>query len=195
MLDAVTGGGAADKRRRRAREVVLTEAYPESAYNLPPSGESTAGGCSGAKAAAKTGCARAWGANAARCAGLPPLLSPGAPLPTLNGAGRYRLARPSRLPGCGSGHARSAQTRCSAYRLPLTRAPPGGRGAMKAQFTAAATCRRTRHTLIMLPTARPSWLLPQPSAPLCQPWLHPACCELSAALCPLRPAPHQPLAS
>jgi hypothetical protein len=39
MLEAVTGGGAAAARRkRRVKEVVVTEAYPESAYNLAPSG-------------------------------------------------------------------------------------------------------------------------------------------------------------
>ncbi|KAI3427018.1 hypothetical protein D9Q98_006960 [Chlorella vulgaris] len=38
MLEAVTGGGAAAARRkRRVKEVVVTEAYPESAYNLAPS--------------------------------------------------------------------------------------------------------------------------------------------------------------
>lgn len=40
MLEAVTGGGAAAARRkRRVKEVVVTEAYPESAYNLAPSGK------------------------------------------------------------------------------------------------------------------------------------------------------------
>lgn len=43
MLEAVTtgGGAAAERRKRRARDAVVTEAYPEAAYNLPPS---TAGG-------------------------------------------------------------------------------------------------------------------------------------------------------
>lgn len=41
MLEAVTtgGGAAAERRKRRARDAVVTEAYPEAAYNLPPSSE------------------------------------------------------------------------------------------------------------------------------------------------------------
>ena len=41
MVRAVTGGaGTRAKDRRRKKEVVLTEAYPESEYNLPSTGQS-----------------------------------------------------------------------------------------------------------------------------------------------------------
>lgn len=47
MLEAVTGGGAAaERKRRRVQEVVVTEAYPEAAYNLPAAGEGHAAQCS-----------------------------------------------------------------------------------------------------------------------------------------------------
>jgi hypothetical protein len=127
MVEAIAGGAgvkAAAQRRRPRREVVLTEAYPESEFNLPSAGEMIASLRRVGRAQRQT--ARAFPASARTGCGA---AAAGRRSPCRNGGGAS--APPPRV-GRGGGTAPHIQPHGehTGARRPLTRA-----------FTAASTPR------------------------------------------------------